>query len=74
MYRPPSPVKVRLLSAFQSGASPAGLSIRFLVYDGVGITKSHYSDQENSLDIEFYDIAVHHALHLSNSGGNGGRI
>jgi len=69
VYRPPPPAKVRLQPAFQSGASPAGLSNRFLVYNGVGIIKSHDSDQENSLDVEFHDIAVHHALHLSNSEG-----
>lgn len=69
VYRPPPPPKVRLQPAFQSGASPAGLSNRFLVYNSVGIIKSHDSDQENSLDVEFHDIAVHHALHLSNSEG-----
>jgi len=69
VYRPPPPAKVRLQPAFQSGSSPAGLSNRFLVYNSVGIIKSHDSDQENSLDVEFHDIAVHHALHLSNSEG-----
>jgi len=69
VYRPPPTPKVRLQPAFQPGASPAGLSNRFLVYNSVGIVKSHDSDQENSLDIEFHDIAVHHALHLSNSDG-----
>ena len=28
--------------------------------------KSHESDSESSLDIEFHDIAVHHALHIAN--------
>jgi len=69
VYRPPPPPKVRLQPAFQSGASPAGLSNRFLVYNSIGIIKSHDSDQENSLDVEFHDIAVHHALHLPNSEG-----
>ena len=68
-YRPPPHAKVRLQPAFQPGASPAGQSSRFLLYNGVGIIKSHDSDQENSLDVEFHDIAVHHALHLSNSEG-----
>ena len=39
------------------------------MYNGVGIIKSHDSDYLNSLDVEFHDIAVHHALHLSNSEG-----
>jgi chromosome transmission fidelity protein 4 len=37
------------------------------VYNGLGVIKRHNSDQENSLDVEFDDFAVHHALHLSNS-------
>jgi len=69
VYRPPPPPKVRLQPSFQPGASPPGLSNRFLVYNSVGIVKSHHSEQENSLDIEFHDIATHHALHLSNSEG-----
>merc|ERR1719431_2269569 len=69
VYRPPPPPKVRIQPSFQPGASPAGLSNRFLVYNSVGIVKSHDSEEENSLDIEFHDIAVHHALHLSNSEG-----
>lgn len=67
--RPPPPVNVGLQPAFQSGTSVAGLSNRFLVNNGVEIIKSHDSDQENHLDVEFLDIAVHHALHLSNSEG-----
>jgi hypothetical protein len=69
VYRPPPPPKVRLQPNFQSGASPAGLSNGFRVYNGVGIIKSNDSDQENILDVEFHDIAVNHALHLSNSEG-----
>jgi len=69
VYRPPPPPKVKLQDAFQPGASPHGLTNRFLVFNSVGIVKSHDSDQENSLDVEFHDFAVHHALHLSNSEG-----
>ena len=68
VYIPPPSPMVRLQPAFQSGASPAGLSNRFLMYNGVGTIKSDDSDQENSLDVEFHD-AVHKALHLSNSEG-----
>merc|ERR1719483_1997219 len=61
--------KVKLQPAFQPGASPPNLSNRFLVYNSVGIVKGHESSEESSLDIEFHDSAVHHALHLSNSEG-----
>ena len=37
------------------------------MYNNVGIVKSHESESERSLDIEFHDIAVHHALHLPNN-------
>ena len=60
---------VGLQPACQSGASPDGMSSRFLVYNGVGVIKSHNRDHDNSLDVEFHDIAVHHRLHLSNSEG-----
>ena len=57
----------RTQPAFQPGASPEGLTNRFLVYNNVGIVKSHQSDAESSLDVEFHDVAVHHSLHLPNS-------
>ena len=61
-----APLRVRTQPAFQPGASPEGLSNRFLVYNSVGIVKSHESDTESSLDVEFHDVAVHHALHIPN--------
>merc|ERR1719507_636672 len=38
----------------------------FLVYNSVGIVRSHYGEEESSVDVEFHDVAVHHALHLAN--------
>ena len=40
---------------------------RFLAYNGVGIIKSHVSDAESSIDVEFHDIATNHALHFANT-------
>merc|ERR1719266_163496 len=38
-----------------------------LVYNSVGIARGHYGEEEDSsLDVEFHDVAVHHALHLAN--------
>ena len=59
--------KVRLLAAFQPGASPAGLTNRFPVYNSVGLVRAHNSEEESSLDVEFHDIAVHHTIHLANT-------
>lgn len=58
--------EVKLQPPFQPGASPAGLSARFLVYNSVGIVRGHYGEEESSVDVEFHDVAVHHALHLAN--------
>ena len=41
--------------------------VRFLVYNNVGIIKSHDSEAEKSIDVEFHDIATHHALHFANT-------
>ena len=59
--------RLRAQAAFQPGASPEGLSNRFLVYNSVGIVKKHESEAESSIDVEFHDVAVHHALHLPNT-------
>jgi len=58
--------EVKLQAPFQPGASPSGLSSRFLVYNSVGIVRGHYGEEESSIDVEFHDVAVHHALHLAN--------
>ena len=58
--------EVKLQRPFQPGASPPGLSARFLVYNNVGIVRGHYGEEESSIDVEFHDVAVHHALHLAN--------
>jgi chromosome transmission fidelity protein 4 len=31
--------------------------------------RSHSSEEESSLDVEFHDVAVHHSLHLPNPEG-----
>ena len=38
-----------------------------MVYNSVGIIKSHASEAESSIDVEFHDIATHHALHFANT-------
>ena len=66
----PAPVARAVLQPpFQPGASPPGLANRFLVYNSAGVIKSHESEQERSVDIEFHDSATHHSLHLANSEG-----
>lgn len=35
----------------------------------MGVVISHNSDDDNSIDIQFHDSSVYHAIHLSNSCG-----
>jgi hypothetical protein len=67
--RPATVEPIRLQAAFQPGASPLHYSSRFLVYNSVGIVKAFTSDSESSIDVEFHDVAVHHAFHLANPEG-----
>lgn len=56
--------------AFQPGSTPAHLTHRFMVWNSVGIVRAYNDDQDNAVDIEFHDSAVHHAMHLSNTLGH----
>lgn len=56
--------------AFQPGSTPAHLTHRFMMWNSVGIVRAYNDDQDNAVDIEFHDSAVHHAMHLSNSLGH----
>ncbi|XP_029354075.1 WD repeat and HMG-box DNA-binding protein 1 isoform X2 [Echeneis naucrates] len=53
--------------AFQSGSTPAHLTHRFMMWNSVGIVRGYNDEQDNAIDVEFHDTAVHHAMHLTNS-------
>ncbi|XP_037094911.1 WD repeat and HMG-box DNA-binding protein 1-like [Pollicipes pollicipes] len=53
--------------AFQPGSTPAHLERRFLAWNSVGVVTAH---DEESIDVEFHDSAVHHPLHLRNALGH----
>lgn len=40
------------------------------VWNSVGIVRGYNDEQDNAIDIEFHDTAVHHAMHLTNSLGH----
>lgn len=52
---------------FQSGSTPTHLSSRYMVWNFIGLIKQYNTDEENSIDIEFHDTAVHHAMHVTNT-------
>ncbi|KAH3854450.1 WD repeat and HMG-box DNA-binding protein 1-like [Dreissena polymorpha] len=51
---------------FQSGSTPEHLTSRFMIWNAVGIIRQYNSEEENSIDIEFHDTSIHHAMHLIN--------
>ncbi|XP_064600556.1 WD repeat and HMG-box DNA-binding protein 1-like [Liolophura sinensis] len=63
------PKPTPLQKAFQSGSTPEHLSARFMKWNSVGIIRQYSSDEENSIDVEFHDTAIHHAMHFNNDSG-----
>ncbi|KAJ7345371.1 hypothetical protein JRQ81_001321 [Phrynocephalus forsythii] len=52
---------------FQSGSTPVHLTHRFMAWNSVGVVRCYNDEQDNAIDVEFHDTAVHHAMHLPNS-------
>ncbi|XP_053366329.1 WD repeat and HMG-box DNA-binding protein 1 [Clarias gariepinus] len=65
VYEGPMPTAPQ--RAFQPGSTPAHLMHRFMVWNSVGIVRSYNDEQDNAIDVEFHDTAVHHAMHLTNT-------
>jgi len=40
------------------------------MWNSVGIIRGYNDDQDNAIDVEFHDTAIHHAMHLTNSLGH----
>lgn len=53
--------------SFQSGSTPVHLSSRYMIWNFIGVIKQYNTDEENSIDIEFHDTAIHHAMHVTNT-------
>ena len=37
------------------------------MWNDVGIIRQYNSEEENSVDIEFHDTSIHHAMHITNN-------
>lgn len=59
-----------LQGSFQPGATPEHLEHRYMAWNGVGIVKANRTDAENSIEVEFHDVTVHHAIHMNNFLGH----
>ncbi|KAM4630148.1 WD repeat and HMG-box DNA-binding protein 1 [Polymixia lowei] len=68
VYEGPMPTPPQ--KAFQPGSTPTHLTHRFMMWNSVGIVRGYNDDQDNAIDVEFHDTAVHHAMHLTNSLGH----
>ncbi|XP_013779027.1 WD repeat and HMG-box DNA-binding protein 1-like [Limulus polyphemus] len=60
---PPPPLKQE---AFQPGSTPVHLQHRFMLWNSVGIVRCYNTEEENAIDVEFHDTAVHHPIHVTN--------
>lgn len=47
-----------------------GQTLCLQMWNSVGIVRGYNDDQDNAVDVEFHDTAVHHAMHLTNSLGH----
>ncbi|XP_067223674.1 WD repeat and HMG-box DNA-binding protein 1 [Chanodichthys erythropterus] len=68
VYEGPMPTQPQ--RAFQPGSTPVHLMHRFMMWNSVGIIRGYNDDQDNAIDVEFHDTAVHHAMHLTNTLGH----
>ncbi|XP_041975465.1 WD repeat and HMG-box DNA-binding protein 1 [Aricia agestis] len=52
---------------FQTGATPMHLEHRYMCWNDVGIVRCHTGENgESTIDVEFHDTSLHHAIHLNN--------
>lgn len=52
--------------AFQSGSTPHHLEHRYMLWNQIGIVRSHKTDSENAIEVEFHDASTHHGIHMNN--------
>ncbi|EDV37970.1 uncharacterized protein Dana_GF11148 [Drosophila ananassae] len=54
-------------AAFQPSSTPSDLEHRYMAWNDVGIVTGHVEPSgDGSIDVEFHDASLHHALHISN--------
>lgn len=63
----PAYKKFEVQPPFQPGATPENLEHRFMMWNHVGQVMCHFTDEENSIIVEFHDATVHSSLHIINS-------
>ncbi|XP_037104010.1 WD repeat and HMG-box DNA-binding protein 1 isoform X2 [Syngnathus acus] len=68
VYEGPQPTPPQ--KAFQPGSTPIHLTHRFMMWNSVGTVRGYNDEQDNAIDVEFHDTAVHHTMHFTNTLGH----
>lgn len=66
----PKPI-IQEKAFFQRPFIPSSTSVhleqRFMLWNETGIVRAYSSETEDTIDVEFHDIAVHHSININNS-------
>ncbi|XP_038044137.1 WD repeat and HMG-box DNA-binding protein 1-like [Patiria miniata] len=63
-YEGPKPTPLQ--KPFIPAATPVHLASRFMKWNSIGIIRCYDTEDESSIDVEFHDTSVHHAMHFDN--------
>ena len=59
--------KAFLQKPFIPSSTPVHLEQRFMLWNETGIVRAYSSETEDTIDVEFHDIAVHHSININNT-------
>jgi chromosome transmission fidelity protein 4 len=54
---------------FQSSSTPLTLPERYMVWNSVGLITQFNKEGDESIDIEFHNVSLHHTIHIKNQYG-----
>lgn len=53
--------------AFQPGSTPVHFEQRFMLWNETGIVRAYSTEAEDTIDVEFHDVATHHTINMTNA-------
>ena len=53
--------------AFQPGSTPVHFEQRFMLWNETGIVRAYSTETEDTIDVEFHDVATHHTINMTNT-------
>eukprot|EP00731_Ephydatia_muelleri_P022174 Em0014g765a len=57
------------ITSFQCSATPEDQEQRFMVYNLVGVVRSHVTDEASMIEVEFHNANTHHSFSVANGCG-----